>query len=89
MFARRRCHRPAYRSQRKADLVRTTRPADKLHDRLRWETGILNGDGDKPKGMHGRTFARLQAEHDAYVNAALVGIATRLGLFEKRLDDRV
>ncbi|MBS1177027.1 MAG: uncharacterized protein H6R06_1439 [Proteobacteria bacterium] len=33
--------------------------------------GILNGNGWKPKGMHWRTFERLQASHDADVNAAL------------------
>lgn len=89
VFARRHRHLLAYRSQRKADQARATSRANKLHDRLGWETGILNGDGDKRKGMHGRTFARLQAKHDAHANAALVGIAARLGLFGKRLDDWV
>jgi hypothetical protein len=86
VFACRHRHPLAYRSKREADHARATTRADKLRDRLGWEAGILNGDGDKRKGMHGRTFERMQAEHDAHANAALVGIAARVGLFEKRLD---
>ena len=55
--------------------------------RLGWEPGILNGDGLKPKGMHWRTFERLQGEHNLYVNAALVGMSARLGLLHGRLGE--
>ena len=89
VFACRHCHRLAYRSQREADHDRASRRADKLRGRLGWEPGILNGSGMKPKGMHWRTFERLQTEHDAHVNASLVGIAARLGLFGKLMDDWV
>jgi hypothetical protein len=47
---------------------------------LGWELGILNGDGGKPKGMHWRTFKRLQVEHNVYVEASLAGMALRFGL---------
>ena len=50
-----------------------------IRKRLGWEAGILNGNGDKPKGMHWRTFDSLQAAHDAHVNQALAGIAARFG----------
>ena len=85
VFACRHCHRLAYRSQREADHDRASRRADKLRDRLRWEPGILNGNGLKPKGMHWRTFVRLQGEHDAHVNAALAGMAARLGILDERI----
>lgn len=49
-----------------------------LPSRLGWEPGILNGNGLKPKGMHWRTFERLQGQHDAHVNAALAGELARL-----------
>jgi hypothetical protein len=45
----------------------------------------VNGDGDKPKGMHWRTFERLKAEHNAVANASWAGMAERLGLINRRL----
>lgn len=50
-----------YRTQRELAYDCTWSKGDKIRKRLRWEPGILNGDGDKPKGMHWRTFARLLA----------------------------
>lgn len=85
VFACRQCNRLAYRSQREADDDRATRRADKLRNRLGWEPGILNGNGDKPKGMHWITFERLQASHDFHVNAGLAGLAVKLGLLSERL----
>ncbi|MDR1074789.1 MAG: hypothetical protein LBL59_00320 [Xanthomonadaceae bacterium] len=35
------------------------RVAERIRERSGWEPGILNGDGGKPKGMHGRTHERL------------------------------
>ena len=85
MFAGRQCNRPAYRSQREADDSRTTRQVDTIRRRrLGWQPGILNGNGLKPKGMHWRTFERLQGEHDAHVNAALAGLGAKLGLLNDR-----
>ena len=36
-------------------------------------------DGLKPKGMHWRTVERLTAEHDAFVEHSLAGMALRFG----------
>ena len=80
IFACRNCHKLSYRCQRETDDDRATRRADTLRDKLKWEPGILNGEGRKPKGMHWRTFERLRAEHDAYVNASLMGMARRFKL---------
>lgn len=85
IFACRMCHALAYRSQREAGDDRSTRRADTIRRRLGWVPGILNGNGLKPKGMHWRTFERLQREHDAHVTAALAGMATKLGLLQGRL----
>ena len=89
VFACRECNRLAYRSQREAGDDRATRRADKLRKRLGWEPGILNGNGLKPKGMHWRTFERLQSQHDAHINAALAGMAAKFGLMEERLEERL
>lgn len=79
IFACRHCYQLAYPSQRERIMDRAARRADKIRDRLGWEPGILNGSGDKPKGMHWKTFDRLVAEHDALVNASLADIAERFG----------
>lgn len=80
VFACRHCHRLAYRCQRETPDDRATRQADKLRDRLGWEAGILNGNGGKPKGMHWRTFERLEGTHERLVNLPLAGMAAKLGM---------
>jgi len=82
IFACRHCHQLAYECQRETDDDRAARRADTIRKRLGWEAGILNGEGDKPKGMHWRTFGRLKAEHDAYVRTSLAGMAQRFGLMK-------
>jgi hypothetical protein len=86
VFACRHCHRLAYRCQRETVDDRATRRADTLRDKLKWEPGILNGEGCKPKGMHWRTFERLRAEHDAFVHSSWMGMSERLGLMNRRLE---
>ncbi len=80
IFACRHCYRLAYPSQRERDDDRAARRADRIRERLGWEPGILNGNGLKPKGMHWRTFERLTAEHDAFVQESLTGMAQRFGI---------
>lgn len=79
VFACRHCLKLAYPSQRETFDDRACRRADTLRARLKWEPGILNGDGIKPKGMHWRTFQRLQARHDALVRVAWAGMGAHLG----------
>lgn len=85
IFACRHCHKLAYQCQRETDDDRAMRRADKIRRRLGWEAGIANPVGGKPKGMHWRTFARLQAEHYAFANASWMGMAERLRLMNRRL----
>jgi len=80
IFACRHCYRLAYPSQRETDDDRAARRADRIRERLGWEPGILNGSGLKPKGMHWRTFEKLTAEHDAFVEESLAGMARRFGI---------
>lgn len=82
IFACRHCHRLAYASQRERADDRATRLADRIRNKLEWELGILNGDGDKPKGMHWCTFDRLKARHDAYVGVSIAGALRRFGMIE-------
>lgn len=80
IFACRHCYRLAYACQREGDDDRATRRADRIRARLGWETGILNGSGSKPKGMHWHTFHRLVGEHDAFVGVSLASMARRWGI---------
>ena len=85
IFACRECHRLAYPSQRERLNDRTLRQAEKIRKRLRWEPGIGNLEGGKPKGMHWRTFKKLAAQHDICAQACWDGVAKRLGVLEARL----
>lgn len=89
IFACRHCHQLAYPSQRETWDGRAARRADRIRKKLGWEPGILNGDGEKPKGMHRTTFEKLTAQHDAFVNLSLTGLGLRLNLFGEQLEDRV
>jgi hypothetical protein len=76
IFACRKCCQLAYPSQREDTGDRAARRADRIRDRLRWPSGILQGSGwGKPKDMHWRTYERLCAEHDTLedvVNCAFI-----------------
>jgi len=80
IFACRRCYQLTYPSQREANYNRLARRANKLRDKLGWEPGCLNLPGRKPKGMHVRTFERLTAHHDAFVESALARVTARFRL---------
>ncbi|PLY12834.1 MAG: hypothetical protein C0631_15915 [Sedimenticola sp.] len=87
IFACRHCYQLAYPSQRETDYNRMARRADRIREKLRWEPGILNGNGSKPKGMHWNTFEKLTAQHDAFVQVSLAGIAAKLNLLGESIED--
>ncbi len=78
IFACRRCYRLVYDCQRESDDDRTTRRAETIRQRLGWQPGILNLPAGRPKGMHRCAFERLKAQHDAFVNTSIAGMAKRL-----------
>ena len=79
IFACRHCYRLAYASQREGANDRALRRADTIRRRLGWKPGILNGLGDKPKGMHWRTFERLTSDHEAFAERSLAGMMQLAG----------
>jgi hypothetical protein len=85
IFACRHCYRLVYESQRESDDDRAARRAETIRQRLGWEPGIFNLPGGRPKGMHRCTFERLKAQHDAFVDAAVAGMAKRLRLMDEEL----
>lgn len=79
VFACRHCHGLAYPSQRETHGDRAARKANRIRQKLGWVLGILNPKGwEKPKGMHWRTFERLNNEHDALVQITFAGIVKEL-----------
>lgn len=87
VFACRHCQKLAYECQREADDDRALRRANTIRRRLGWKPGLANPIGDKPKGMHWRTYERLKAEHDAFANTSWAGMAKWLGLMKRGRDD--
>lgn len=85
IFTCRHCHKLAYECQRESVDDRAIRRADTIRRRLGWQPGIANPAGGKPKGMHWKTFRRLQVQHDDYVTVSLDSMAKRLSLVNRRL----
>lgn len=85
-FACRQCGGLGYATQKEGAGDRAATKANKLRKRLGWPTGIFNGDGGKPKGMHWTTYLRLKSHHDALVQISLHDIGRKLGILHKLLD---
>ncbi len=85
VFACRRCQRLVYASQRESENDRAIRRADTLRRQLGWVPGIAHGDGEKPKGMHWKTYNRMRMDYYAQSNRAFAGLAEQMGLTTARL----
>lgn len=48
-----------------------------MRQKLGWLHDLVNLAREKPKGMHWRTYLRLQAEYDGLVNRYLTGLTER------------
>lgn len=57
-YACRHCAQVSYESTRTAESSKPFERADNLRRRLGWCAGVANPQGDKPKGMHWRTYGR-------------------------------
>lgn len=80
-FLCRHCLELAYHSQRQTDDDRAASQADKIRKKVGAEQGILNGPvWQKPKGMHWKTFRRLQEKEAHYSDKALRLMAQRFDI---------
>jgi ribulose bisphosphate carboxylase small subunit len=61
----------AYQSERDTWQAQQYRKANAIREQLGWKAGIAHADGEKPKGMHWKTFNKLKAEHDFRVQRIL------------------
>lgn len=85
-IACRHCHDLAYRCQRESEEYRAARQANKIRRKLGWNVGILNVPGGKPKGMHWKTFERMQATHDRHSLTALACMAESLAVIRHQIE---
>ena len=86
IFACRHCNELVYASQREKPENRTLTKADAIRDKLGWQPGIIYPKGDKPKGMHWKTFDRLCKEHDVYALKYSLAMMESLDKVNKRFN---
>lgn len=75
-WACRHCHQLHYASQSERGHDRAIRQANKLRRRLGWQPGPALPPGDRPKGMHRRTFDHLVLRQQIYSEIALEHLCT-------------
>ncbi len=85
-FRCRKCHRLKYETQYEPAFARAATRALKIRERLGGKGGIDDFFPPKPKGMHRKTYERLEAEAERLENAWAVGIAGKFRLFQDRED---
>lgn len=84
-YACRHCHRLAYQSTRNSPVSKAFARADKVRKRLGWCAGIAHPPGDRPKGMHQKTFERLLLRYYALSIRAFGASSASLGRVMGRL----
>ncbi len=79
----RRCHGLKYESQYEPAYQRAIDQVDKLRARVGGERGAFDEEPfpPKPKGMHWKTYRRLEERYDALQGSWTVGVMQRFGLY--------
>lgn len=77
-FACRKCHNLAYPSQCEDERQRVLRQADKLRDKLKWQSGIAKPAGLKPVNMHLRTYMRHMHKYEERMAALIATYKPRV-----------
>lgn len=63
LYACRHCIGGKYGSQLEQPIDNLFRRLNAIRTRLGWQDGIIHGIGERPKGMHQRTFNRILLEY--------------------------
>ena len=64
LYVCRHCIGANYATQLMQPIDKLFRKVAKIRHRLGWPQGIAHGHGNRPKGMHRKTYDRLVSEHD-------------------------
>ena len=78
-----RCHRLKYETQYEPPFARAATRALKIRERLGGKGGLDDLFPPKPKGMHWKTYERLQAREERMQEAWAIGIAQRFRMFAR------
>ena len=62
-FTCRHCISAKYDTQLMQPVDKLFKRIEAIRKRLKWQRGMIHGEGEKPKGMHYRTFNELVNEH--------------------------
>ena len=84
-FRCRRCNRLRYETQYEPPFARAATRALKIRERLGSKDGIDDPFPTKPKGMHWKTYRRLEAEEERLQSAWEVGIMAKFQIGESSL----
>ena len=84
VYVCRHCIGANYATQLMQPIDKLFRKVAKIRHRLGWPQGIAHGHGNRPKGMHRKTYDRLVWEHDRLVNAICGATMQRLDKHHKR-----
>jgi hypothetical protein len=88
IYACRQCQQINYESTRTAESSKPFDRAGKLRDRLGWVPGVAYGMGDRPKGMHMTTYARLLQQYTVHAQATLESTENLLKQINRRIGQR-
>ena len=83
LFRCRRCHHLKYDTQYEPPFARAATRALKIRERLGDKGGIDDPFPSKPKGMHWKTYERLQAREERMQEAWAIGIARKFRMLER------
>lgn len=84
-YACRHCQQINYESTRTAESSKPFDRAGKIRKRLGWVPGVAHGIGDRPRGMHMKTYLRLLQQYDVHAQATLVSTDNLLKQIKGRL----
>lgn len=76
----RHCVGALYQSQLNQPIDRLNERINRIRERLGWVRGIAHGMGDKPKGMHQKTYQGLIAEYERLTSDLLGGYYEKFNL---------
>jgi hypothetical protein len=85
LFACRHCYGLAYSSQQESARERGLLKARSIRQRLGGNASLMDAFPDKPRGMHWRTYDRLQRRCEAAESRSLMGVMRFLERHRSRL----
>lgn len=87
VFVCRHCIGVNYQTQLQQPQDRLFKRLNALRERLGWYGGIVHGHGEKPKGMHQKTYNRLLSEYIELESIVSNNLILQFDQINKKLDN--